>query len=493
MSTDKQGRRSCDGFGCGRRIEKAQRVHKGQDYCGTCYKRHFVRAQCPTCSGSVVYHKSELQIPSCGECDRSERSCSRCGRPAPDARLVTVASPGPCEDVMVTETVVTCLSCYPYFIPAVPCDICKEPSQRLSGASHLPEGTKACPKCRTSDTHATCSGCRKSRKVAHTTPKGKPLCADCVEDRVHLCPDCQCPVKGAGAARCEGCSIKARLRKKVSLNTGMLERPWLAELYRGYGEWLLSKSIPTAALPEKAAAAASFFRKIDLDDDVRQPLIASDLLRIFDSGELRKHLNAQRFVCEHYGIEIDQSARSQARDLARIERGLKEAAGKPWESLLRQYRQALAGKPARTTAQYLAVAQAFCVDGQISGPFGQAEIVAYLSKVPGARATLSTWVSFVRTHYGWQVSMPPKHPAKVSIKRDALKLNDLLQHVASPQLASDEDLVAVLHLVYQFDSTHLKRHITSVDLEGNIQTKNGAIAVQKEMKGLVLEWAKRNL
>ena len=89
--------------------------------------------------------------------------------------------------------------------------------------------------------------------------------------------------------------------------------------------------------------------------------------------------------------------------------------------------------------------------------------------------------------------MPPKQPAKVSIKRDALKLNDLLQHVANPQLASDEDLVAVLHLVYQFDSTHLKRHITSVDLEGNIQTKNGAIAVQKEMKGLVLEWAKRNL
>lgn len=139
MSTDKLGRRSCDG--CSRHITKAQRIHEGKEYCGTCYKREFKRAQCPSCEGTVVHHRCELEAPQCPRCDRSERRCNRCNRLAPEARHVTLVVPAP-DGGSITECVVACLSCYPYFTEAMPCDICKEPSQRLSGASHLEPGCR---------------------------------------------------------------------------------------------------------------------------------------------------------------------------------------------------------------------------------------------------------------------------------------------------------------------------------------------------------------
>lgn len=327
-----------------------------------------------------------------------------------------------------------------------------------------------------------------------TTDDGRKLCGPCTDDvpAVHSCPECGITVNGSGASRCDGCGIKARLRREVEQQLPVFQRAWVANLYREYGEWLLARSVPTGSLPRKAGKAASFFLTIDADTQVRQPPIAADLLRIFDTKALRANLNATNFICEHYGLVIDKGARNEARDLALIEGRLAAADSKPWGGFLREYAKWLSGKQTRTIAQYLGVADAFCESAQLEGPFGQEHLLNYLGKVPGARATISVWVSFVQERYAWQVTMPPRSPKVPNLKRGAIKLVDLLARVENLPEAAEEDLAAILRLVYQFSDGELRRTVLEVTEDGDILTKNGPIRVHPEMRGIVLEWARRH-
>lgn len=491
MSTDTRGRRTCDGRYAP--MITAHKLHKDSEYCASCYSRQFVSSACPTCEGTVVYHKSEQQVPSCSICIREQRCCVRCHRPAPDARIIRDTTPGPDGGSPITHEHIVCLSCFPYTTPELPCPICKELSQRLAGAAHLPANVKACPSCVNEQTHATCKRCRKHRKVISYTEQGEPLCSACSGDQPaeHVCPDCSSMVKGAGMARCDACSIAVRLRREVALNAATIEREWVASLYRAFGEWLLVKNVATGALPKVAVRAVSFFRAIDLDGDTHQPIVAADLLRIFDSKQLRAYLNVTRFICERYGFQIDEKARAAARDQALIERGLQESASKPWAGYLTDYKAWLMGRPSRTQAQYLRTAQAFCESIELSGPFTQEHLVKYLVSAPGSRANLSVWVSFVRTQYSWTVTMPPKLAQKPALKRDALTLVDLLQRVSVPGSATDEDLAATVALVYGFDLGALRRQVVGVTDTGDLNTRDGVVVVQNELKEIVAEWARR--
>ncbi|MER2020417.1 MAG: hypothetical protein ABS932_02620 [Stenotrophomonas sp.] len=325
------------------------------------------------------------------------------------------------------------------------------------------------------------------------TEGGGPLCIACSGDQPaeHRCPDCGSTVKGAGTARCGACSIAARLRREVALNAATIEREWVASLYTAFGEWLLVKNAATAALPKTAVRATPFFRAIDLDADTHQPIVPADLLRIFDSKQLRANLNATRFICERYGFQIDESARARARDEALIERGLQESASKPWSEYLNCYRTWLEGRPSRTQAQYLRTAQAFCEAIELSGPFNQEHLVKYLESAPGSRANLSVWVSFVRAQYGWTVTMPPKVAERANLRRDAQTLMELLQRVQDPRDASDEDLAATVALAYGFELITLRRQVMGVTDAGHLVTGDGIVEVKMELRAIVAEWSRR--
>ncbi|MBK0053060.1 hypothetical protein [Stenotrophomonas sp. S39] len=322
---------------------------------------------------------------------------------------------------------------------------------------------------------------------------GGPLCIACTGDQPadHECPGCGSTVKGAGSAQCDACSIAARLRREVSLNAAAIEREWVASLFTAFGEWLLAKNVATGALPKTAVRAFPFFRAIDLDAETHQPIVAADLLRIFDSKQLRANLNVTRFLCERYGFQIDDAARAVARDQALIARGLEESASKPWAEYLAGYKAWLEGRPSRTQAQYFRTAQAFCEATELSECFDQSDLVKYLESAPGSRANLSVWVSFVRSRYGWTVTMPPKIAQRPSIKRDALTLADLLQRVSVPSSAVERDLAVTIELAYGFAPGTLRRQVTGLNEAGDLLTRDGIVTVQQEMKEIVSEWSRR--
>lgn len=492
MSTDRLGRRTCDR--CARPMVKAHRVHKGTEYCGICYPRVFLRGACPTCKGPVRHHNTESVVPQCRRCERSTRVCMRCARPAPRARLIMIEVHSPVTGVSISKKVPVHDACRLQFLQEEECSICHRLSRYIQGASHLEDGDRACPSCVNSTTHATCGICRKHRRVVALSEEGRPLCAACSGDQpmTHPCPDCGCAVNGSGRSRCDACAILARLLREVELWAAIMEQAWVAQLYRDFGRWSSARGVLTPALPSKVAKSAPFFRKIDNDGQVKLPITATDLLRIFSSKELRANLNAMRFLCERFGFEIDEKARAQARDAALIARQLHESSALPWGTYLEDYSRWLEGKPLRTIAQYVGVARSFCEMSNLEGAFTQAALVQFLEKSPGARATISVWVSFTGLRYGWEVTMPPKAPAKPALRRDAARLAAVLQDIGEVSGAADGELSQAMSLLFEFRPRELLLQIRGVTDAGDLLTRDGLVRVPAEVKSLVGEWARRS-
>lgn len=492
MSTDNYGRRTCDG--CYTPIVNAHRVHNKSEYCQKCYNDQFAKGICPECSGPTRYHVSESSIPPCGKCLRQKRPCGRCKRPTPRAaRIFEVEVPGMGEEAGPgTLSMVVCARCVRYFRAPEPCDLCGEPSSDLARASHLEEGVRACPRCRTADTHATCCLCRKYRKI-ETTVDGLNHCKACSGPTAasHACPGCGLTVAGSGQSHCDDCLILSRLDREVELRLPLFEQPWLARLYKNFAEWSANRGVRTPRLPANVTKAVDFFLILDRVKDLRQPLTADAMVKVFSSKELRSNLNAATFLQQQFGFIIDGKARAEGQSHAIIEDKLAAAAGTPWYTYLASYRAWLADKPARTVAQYMGVAEAFCRQFQISGPFSQQELVEFLASKPGARTNLGPWVSFAQKQLGWPVTLPPKVIPPPALRTDAARLKTLLGAIGDAAEASTQDLEDVVALAFGFNRRELAKEVLGRSGERHLQTRNGPVEIPNAMAGLVATWLQR--
>lgn len=492
MSTDDRGRRICDG--CYIPIVNAHRVYKKLDYCQKCYKREFAKGTCPECSRPTRYHLSEPSVPPCGRCLREKRLCGRCKRPTPRAALIfEVEVPGMGEDVGPgTLSMVVCTSCVPYFRAPEPCDLCEELSSHLARASHLEEGVRACPKCRTADTHATCGRCRKYRKIDKTV-EGRALCKACSGPTAasHTCPNCGLTVAGSGRSHCDDCLIMSRLAREVEMRLPLFEQPWVAGLYKDFAEWSANRGGRTPRLPENVAKAVDFFLILDRSKDIRQPLTADVMVKIFSSKELRSSLNAATFLQQRFGFIIDSKARAEGQSHALIEDKLAAAAGTPWYTYLVSYRAWLTDKSARTAAQYMGVAEAFCRQYEVSGPFSQQELMEFLASKPSARTNLGPWVSFVQKYLGWPVTLPPKKISRPALRTDAARLEKLLVAIGDASKASIQDLEGIIALAFGFKKRELSREVLGSSGVTHLQTRNGLVEVPEGIADLVATWLQR--
>jgi hypothetical protein len=98
----------------------------------------------------------------------------------------------------------------------------------------------------------------------------------------------------------------------------------------------------------------------------------------------------------------------------------------------------------------MGVAEAFCRQFEISGPFSQQELVKFLASKPSARTNLGPWVSFVQKQIGWSVTLPPKVTSAAALRTDAVRLEILLGAVGDESVASILDLEEVVALAFGF-------------------------------------------
>ncbi|ASK98199.1 hypothetical protein KWH01_14230 [Xanthomonas campestris pv. merremiae] len=285
--------------------------------------------------------------------------------------------------------------------------------------------------------------------------------------------------------------IMSRLTREVELRLPLFEKPWVARLYKNFSDWSAKRGVRTPQLPENVAKAVDFFLILDHAKDLREPLTGDDLVRSFSSKALRANLNAAIFLQQQFGFVIDGKVRAEAQSRALIKDKLAAAAGTPWHTYLASYHAWLTGKPARTVAQYVGVAEAFCRQFEVSGPFSQEELVEFLASKPGARTNLGPWVSFVQKSLGWAVTLPPKMISAPTLRTDAARLEKLLDAIGDASEATTQDLEEIVALAYGFKKRELSNEVLGRSDGHHLLTRNGLIEIPEGIADLVATWLQR--
>lgn len=389
--------RYCDE--CGRSMAKAHRIYKGAEYCSSCYARVFIQVPCLECDGSVRVHKNSVEKSICNQCVRRARTCYRCGKPVPKAGMIS-ENGNP-----------ICPSCSYHFSEERRCPSCGELSKRLSSAPRYGVHEKICDRCRTRLSHKTCSRCRKYRVIKACDLDRKPLCQSCLPDLEcsHPCPGCGVVLPGNGRSRCVACLNWARLRSEVELHKNVLEHDWAADLFDAFSRWLYADRRHEPALLTKFKKHEEVFEALDQTFRSVSEITPSSLLESFSVQYLRNHMLATEFLQAFLGFEISMESKVEVAEQGRIEKKLADSLTQPWGALLKEYYDSLRGAQlsARTIRLYLRAAEKFCDFIRLEdGPFTNQDLLKFLKRYGGSRASLHRFVTFARDRKAWNVAMP---------------------------------------------------------------------------------------
>lgn len=395
MSIDPKFGRYCDG--CGRGITTAVRIHLGKDYCRSCYTSNFTRVPCPECQQPMRRHRHAPDDTACKTCVRSKRTCLRCGKFTPVAAKLVGQS-------------AVCGACAVHFREERPCTSCGKPSKRLSRALFTGLQEEICDSCRDRLTHATCTACRRYRRVANTE-QGKPICRACLSPQpaVHDCPECGASVAGSGVARCRPCVIQSSVSAEAAMAAAELEGEAARSLWQGFVATQLADRTDNPKRVKQVAHAVGFFRLLDQAFKKVTDIDTTSMMQKIDGRELRRYLIASTYVIQTLRLDLAQE-RDRATEARRTKAIIDRANAKKGDagSTLRSYAVWLVAQDVapRTARMYLRAAESFGHHVTLSDPgWAQEQLIRYLKKSPGNRASLTRFVSYCRKVLGWDVKM----------------------------------------------------------------------------------------
>lgn len=453
MSIDPKVGRFCDE--CGQTIAAAVRVYKGKDYCRACYQRTFLPVACSECGKSTRPHRHAEGAPVCDLCLRSKRTCLRCGK------LTLIAGK------LVGRSAV-CASCAPRFADKKICGGCGNESMRLTRPLFAGLLDPVCDSCRNKLNHATCSGCKRYRRVVASSIDGSRYCRECVpgHEVMHECPGCGCLMKGGGLGHCRSCINRGIVEKDAAMFSAELEAPWCRELWHGFVLASLSPDASSPRLRAQIGKSFEFFRTLEQRFDSIDDINSKSLNLQLDSQFFRRHLNASRYVVEKLNLQDFTAERANQVEAKRHEKILEESADKPHGPMIRAYAQWLTeiGIAARTGRLYLRAAESFCMQTKLDGskPWQSSSLVQHLKRTPGNAANITRFVRYCREQLGWNVEMPKEgiwHPAASRTTRDIRDLRAVLQTLdnQTDESITTMELARVLSLALGVSAAQLMR------------------------------------
>lgn len=463
MGIDPKFGRYCDE--CGHGIDKAHRIYKGNEYCGSCYARVFVSTPCVECGKNARIHRHSEAPAHCRQCVIKDRVCVRCAKPVLKAGMLTEhGNP-------------VCPSCVPYFLTKQRCPGCGEMASRLSRAMRYGIDEKICNKCRDRLTHKSCSRCGKYRAVMGYTEHEKPLCQHCLPDvqANHSCPGCGKIMPGLGKAQCTACLNWARLSKEVSLYRLSFEQEWVGELLEYFFRWLHQKN------PDDPDLISDFLRNEPLFCDLDRKFIHAEdiseksLLLQFSVLYLRSHLLASSFLQHHFGFALSEESKLEAAEIERVKKKIEENRQKAWGPLFEEYAGRLFSlkKNIRTIRLYLRAVEKFCTYAELGEtPFSNSDILKFLRVHGGSKDSLHPFVTFCRDVKQWEVAMPSDRIVKKQrIPANVKKVKALSEYMIKIRRQGEDKanpalLKQALALAYAIPVKHLNSHRCQLSSSG---------------------------
>lgn len=395
---------------CERTIDKAKRVEAGVSYCSTCYARSFKRLLCGGC-GMFKRLLASQDDARCQACVAA-MPCIRCRNVRRPLGKRTAQGP-------------VCKSCYPYFAEPRSCEICREPSRRLSLLRTADGDKKACPRCHRSD-HQTCTLCGKHRPCL-PTPEGRLQCRLCTNVGLVTCESCSAPMPAGNGKRCRPCYWEARCKHSAAQLVELLRGPRARESFTAFAAWLPTEtSAQRAAL--KLARHIEFFEMLDGTGD--EAWTGDFLLTRFGTATLRRYELPVRWLRLSYDVKLPAEDKAREADCRRVRKAVALAPeGSVARELLEAFEHELrrrheAGKLTELSMR-LAFRPAVALLAE-EDPLGtraptQAALERYLVATPGQRAAMSTFLGFLKATRGIELRLPPRLASNTSIGRKALE------------------------------------------------------------------------
>lgn len=383
-------------------MSKAVRVEDGYAYCRKCYQVTFESTQCGRCGSGMRAHYNDPE-PVCRDCKIANRICLRCGGAFRKAgRLVKGGA--------------VCASCVPHFRPPKGCFACGQTSKRLSRVPW--QDGPVCDSCRKPN-HVTCAVCRRHRPHAGETPEGKPVCEKCLPGKevTHECPDCGDSAPGGGGAPCQGCSLRRRSWRRAYLDAELLDQDWCRDLFLAFCAWLIERC-QAGNLTRRIDKYARFFEDLDKQMDRPDQITQPGLAEIFTPEELRRHFMVVRFLIERRGVEWQKSRGRKMAQARKIEARLASCRNEPWSAMVDNYYKYLRARPTKsggtldegTIKAYLDAAITLLIwEGVSSASDLDPDAPSrFAQRRPGYSASLTPFVTFLRSVNGVDVKPPPK-------------------------------------------------------------------------------------
>ena len=440
---------SCDE--CGRQ-KRIHRRYRGHAYCVSCYVREFVRKGCPGCGAAA---RLPCRIPEaiCRRCEAA-RPCVRCGESGKPVGKIT-------------DYGTVCASCAPYFRAEEPCDVCGQPSRRLTRVRRLGDDLRRCERCVASD-FGTCPECRRYRKLKHVDGRG--LCAACHSGESRHCESCGAEVPAGRGKQCEPCYWRILLDKRTRINAFMLTTGDMQNAFAEFASWFGSSSGS-----KKAALSLSRYIRFFEDIESRWLRIPSypELLELFGADTLRRYRKAIQWLAESGRIHLDSALRDTVAENQRIWRMLERfPTGARARLVLGDYvaelRQRCATGKIQLKTVRLSLTPAIGLMQASTEPDNdfpvQASVDRYLADHPGQRAALGGFLSFLNNRHQIALKLPDRRETR---SRRRANIESRLASLAGRDW--NENIEAEW-IVYALEYFHAVRGVSHSQARGVVRT-----------------------
>jgi hypothetical protein len=211
------------------------------------------------------------------------------------------------------------------------------------------------------------------------------------------------------------------------------EKVWVRDLWNGFVQLRLGEPLSSPQVVDRISHAAPFFRTLEAHFDEASDITGTALTRVVSSKSMRTYLVACRYVIETLSLGAVDLDRAEQAERARLEAVFARAGGRVHRSLLCVYYCYLSSdhKPLRTIRLYLSVAEAFCraIPMKSLNAWSEGAIHRFLRSSPGQAANLSSFVTFCRRYYLWDVRMPTRaerQPMEAKAQKNVSRLRELL-------------------------------------------------------------------
>lgn len=375
----------CDG--CGNLKPKITRHYLNKSYCMACYVRCFIKKPCPQCGKEARLLKNDSHNV-CERCLRNQ-PCIRCGKFS--------------KSTARTAYGITCQSCYQrYFVDKKTCFECKKETHAVFRSSVTLHNEPICQPCALKYTHKTCPCCSKYRKLI-TTNDGE-MCQKCHDLGKISCSGCQKPMWAGHGQRCHDCYLKERLDREVNLNKHLFRYLAIQNSYLEFSACLAQTRGNKWAV-EHHHKYLDFFERCDKTWG-KIPSYQK-LVTEFKPEGLRTYLNALRWLIETNQVVIDQRLKNEMAEEQRIEQLLAKL-GEDAPLIIQKYldylqiRKLQRGTSIKTLRLSLQPVVDMYHQFELKGENTptQAQLDTYLTAKNGQRASLMSFLVFLRKNYG---------------------------------------------------------------------------------------------